>query len=101
GGDRQELGCALDDPQHERLPVGELPGRLPHPERGECERERERGGREKNRKTHTAHAHEYRQCVTVGARVTDATAASRPAFWSVPTLSHNAVHKLHDRLWKC
>jgi hypothetical protein len=32
-GDRQQLGRALDDPEHERLPVGEAPGLLADPDR--------------------------------------------------------------------
>ena len=43
-GDRKQLGGALGDSEHERLPAREPPGGLPYSQRREHEREHEGGG---------------------------------------------------------
>ena len=63
GGDRQKLGCPLDDAECECLPIGERPGDVTHAQCGKDERDA-KGHRGRNVDPEAAHSTEYRSLPT-------------------------------------
>ncbi len=64
-GDRQELGRALDEAEHECLPVRQRLSAVPHPECGQDDRSEE-GGARREKDAHPAHRAILEKATLVG-----------------------------------
>jgi len=91
--DRQQLGRALVMPRTRACQSESCPGVSPYAQRCQHDREKKRRAGEDDDDVPPAHAREYCQCVSVGGRPTDVTAAlSRSSSGRRRSFPHSCPH---------